>query len=325
MTTNGRPTSGLSPDKAFGLLADETRLEILRTLSETDEPLSFSGLFERSEYDDSSNFSYHLEKLEGHFVSRTDRGYVLRQAGRRVVEAVIAGTVTDDPVVERERTENPCPYCGAPIEVSYEQEHVEMYCSECPGALRHEDPRDQLAIDDDAFGYLGNMSLPPAGVRGRTPTELLQAAQAWKHLEVMADSAEFCSRCSGVVEHSVTVCEDHDGSEGICEHCGRRYAVLFEVECGTCHYNKRGIAPTCLLAKTELLSFLTDHGGNPLVPETFDVEPGAVANYEEDVISTDPVRVALTFTVDDDALTLTINEDVSVVDVTRDRKGESDC
>jgi hypothetical protein len=323
MTTDETATAGLSPDEAFALVADETRLEILRTLSETDEPLSFSALFEQSEYGNSSNFSYHLDKLDGHFISRTDEGYALQQAGRRVVEAVIAGTVTEDPVVERSATDSPCPYCGAPIEVSYQQERVELYCSECPGALRHEDPREQLATDDDVFGHLGNMSLPPAGVRDRGPPELLEAAQAWKHLDVMADSAGFCSRCSGVIEHSVTVCDDHDGTEGICEHCGRRYAVLFEVECGTCHYNKRGLAPTCLLAKTELLSFLTAHGGNPLMPETFDVEPGAVANYEEDVLSVDPFRAAFTFTVDDDALTLTIDEDVSVIDVTRDRASES--
>jgi len=323
MTTGEPATSGLPPDEAFALVADETRLEILRTLSETDEPLSFSTLFERSEYDDSANFSYHLDKLDGHFISRTDEDYALRQAGRRVVEAVISGTVTEDPVVYREPTDRPCPFCSAPIEVSYQQERVEMYCSECPGALRHEDPREQLDTDIDAFGHLGNMSLPPAGVRGRAPTEMLQAAQAWKHLDVMADSAGFCSRCSGIIEHSVTVCENHQGTEEICDHCQRRYAVLFEVECSTCHYNKRGIAPACLLAKTELLSFLTGHGGNPLMPDTFDVEPGAIANYEEEVLSLDPFKADFTFTIDDNSITLTIDGDVSVVDVTRERCSES--
>lgn len=319
MTTGNPATSEVTPDEAFALLADETRLEILRTLSEADDPLSFSALFERSDYDDSSNFSYHLDKLEGHFISRTDEGYVLRQTGRRVVEAVIAGTMTENPLVERAPTDSPCPFCGASIEVRYQQERVEMYCSECPGALGREDPREQLATDDDMFGHLGSMSLPPAGVRGRSPTELLQAAQAWKHLDVMADSAGFCSRCSGVIDHSVTVCADHEGTDGICEHCERRYAVLFEVECRTCHYNKRGIAPTCLLAKTELLSFLTDHGGNPLMPETFDVEPGAVANYEESVLSMDPFKAAFTFTIDDESITLTVDEEVSVIDVERHR------
>ena len=124
---------------------------------------------------------------------------------------------------------------------------------------------------------------------------------------------------SGTVEHSVTVYRDHDGSEDVCDHCDRRYAVLFAAECSTCHYSTNGIPNICLLAETDLLAFLIDHGLNPLVPKTRERAPGALANYEEDVLSTDPVRVALTFTVDDDALTLTIDENVYIVDVGRDR------
>ncbi len=319
MTTDKPEASSLSPDEAFALVADETRLEILRTLSETDEPLAFSELFERSEYDDSSNFSYHLDKLEGHFISRTDEGYALRQAGRRVVEAVIAGTVTADPLVERAPTDRPCPFCSAPIEVSYEQERVKMYCPECPGVGRQDEEGGQFATE---VGTLGHISLPPAGVQGRTPTEMLNAAQVWSNLDLLGDSAGVCSRCSGTVERSVTVCEDHDVSADICDHCERRHRVLFEVECMTCPNSKSGIAIVCLLAETELLSFLTDHGGNPLMPETYDVGPGALANYKEDVLSIDPFEAKFTFTIDNDALTLTIDENVSVVDVERDRNFE---
>ena len=319
MTTDEPSTSGLSPDEAFALVADETRLEILRTLAAAGEPLAFSTLFERNDYDTRSNFSYHLGKLEGHFVSRTDEGYALRQAGRRVVEAVISGTVTDDPVVRRAPTDRQCPFCSAPIEVSYEQERVEMYCSECAGVFRPEDSGEQFATD---FGTLGAISLPPAGVRGRTPTELKDAADVWTNLDVLATSAGVCSRCSGTIEHSVTVCENHDASEGVCDRCDRRYAVRFEVECAACHYDNSGIAVVCLLAETELLAFLTEYGMNPLVPETRERAPGMLANYGEEVRSLDPLRVALTFTVDDDALTLTIDDDVSVVDVTRDRGSE---
>jgi DNA-binding transcriptional ArsR family regulator len=315
VTTDETPASGLSPDEAFGLLADETRLGILRTLAAAGEPLAFSELFERSEYDTRSNFSYHLDKLEGHFISRTDEGYALRQTGRRVVEAVIAGTVTDDPVVQRESTDRACPLCSAPIEVSYQQERVEMYCTECPGFGSPEDSGEQFAVE---FGSLGHIYLPPAGVQRRTPTEMHTAAVVWSNLEALGTSAGVCPRCSGIIEHSLTVCEDHGDSEGVCGDCNRRYAVRFEFECLTCHYSSSGIPNLCLLADTELLAFLTDHGLNPLVPETHEQAPGTLSNYEEDVRSTDPVRVALTFTIDDDALTLTIDEDVSVVEATRD-------
>ena len=120
MATDKTSASRVSPDEAFALVADETRLEILRMLAATDEPLAFSTLFHRSEYDTRSNFSYHLDKLDGHFISQTDEGYALRQAGRRVVEAVISGAVTDDPVVHRVPIDRQCPFCSAQIEVSYE-------------------------------------------------------------------------------------------------------------------------------------------------------------------------------------------------------------
>jgi DNA-binding transcriptional ArsR family regulator len=321
MPTDEPSTSGLSPDEAFALVSDETRLEILRSLVEAGEPLAFSTLFERSEYDTKPNFSYHLDKLEGHFISRTDEGYALRQTGRRVVEAVISGTVTDDPVVHRDPTDRPCPFCSAPIEVSYQQERVEMYCTECLGVGRGQDESGEQFTTES--GWLGHISLPPAGIQGRTATEMKDAADVWSNLDLLGISAGVCSRCSGAIDHSVTVCEDHDTSEGVCDYCDRRYAVLFEVECASCHYSTSGIAILCLLAETDLWSFLTDYGMNPLVPETRERAPGMLANYEEEVRSHDPLRVDLTFTIDNDALTLTIDDDVSVIDVMRDRASES--
>lgn len=321
MSTDEPSPSGPAPDEAFALVADETRLEILRLLVEADEPLAFSTLFERSEYETQSNFSYHLDRLEGHFVRRTDDGYAVRQTGRRVVEAVISGTVTDDPVVERERTDRQCPFCSAPIEVSYRQERVEMYCTSCPGVGAGKgEPVGQSPSDAGTLGYL---PLPPAGVRDRTPTEVLDAAAVWSNLELLGTSAGVCSRCSGAVDHAVTVCRDHDASEDVCERCGRRYAAVFEVACGSCHYATRGLAIVCLLATTELWAFLTDHGMNPLVPATRERVPDLLANYGEEVRSHDPLRVALTFAVDDDALTLTVDDAASVVEATRGRASDA--
>lgn len=315
MTVDEGESSGLSPDEAFGLVADETRLEILRTLSESNGPLSFSTLFDRSEYGTSSNFSYHLDKLEGHFISRTDEGYVIRQTGRRIVEAVISGTVTDDPVVERTPIDEPCPLCSAPMEVGYQQERVEMYCSECSGLFDEEDSGGQVPAE---FGSLGHIHLPPAGIQGRTPAEIQHAAEAWSNLELLGFSAGICSRCAGVIDHAVSVCEDHDSSRGVCEQCGRRYAALFEVECRACQYASSGIPIICLLAETELLSFVTDHGANPLLPETHDIAQGALADYDEEVRSVEPVEVALSFTIRDETLTLVVDESGSVVDATRE-------
>lgn len=64
---------------------------------------SVSELRERVGMGDSGQFNYHLGQVEGHSVRTFDDGYVLRKAGRRVVEAVLSGAVTDAVVIEPTR------------------------------------------------------------------------------------------------------------------------------------------------------------------------------------------------------------------------------
>lgn len=317
---DGEDFTPLSPGEAFTVLGDETRLQILQTLGEADGPLLFSELFDRLDYRDSSNFSYHLEKLVGQFVRKTDDRYALRQAGRRIVEAVLSGAVTDDAVVEPTQVDKQCPFCSAPIEVGFQQERVEMYCTECPGLVEHAGSEGRYFTE---YGSLGHMLLPPASVKGRSPTEILEAAWTWKHVDLLADSTDVCSRCSATLRHSVSVCEAHGTSGEICDQCGRRYAVKFDAHCPNCHYDVQGIAPTRLMATTRLLSFITEKGINPIAPDRFDRALGVLANYEEEVLSTDPFEAAFTFTADGEALTLTVGDDLSVIDVTRESISES--
>lgn len=311
--TGAGESATLSPDEAFTVLGDETRLQVLQALGAADGPLSYSDLFDRIEYDDSANFSYHLRKLTGHFVRKTEAGYDLWEAGRRVVEAVLSGAVTETPVLEPTQTEERCPFCGAPVEVGFQHARVEMNCTECPGLLRFAGSGGRRFTE---YGSLGFFLFPPAGVDGRTASAVLEAAWTWKHVDVLADSSGVCSRCSAALDTSVAVCPDHDAGDGYCEHCGRRYAVRFDIGCTNCNYDVHSIAPGCLLSNTELLAFFTTHGINPLAPDSLDGAMDALANYEEEVVSTDPFEARFTFTAGGDAITLTVDDDLSVADVT---------
>lgn len=117
---DGPDATTLSPDDAFAVLGHETRTEILQTLgaatgrSPSRNCATASGCATRG-------FNYHLDKVKGHFVGTTDDGYELRPAGRRVVEAVLPGTVTDAPVMEADRVDEPCPLCGAPTVVAFQK------------------------------------------------------------------------------------------------------------------------------------------------------------------------------------------------------------
>lgn len=60
----------LSPDGAFRILGEETRMATPRAVWESpDEPVSFSEIRARIGNPDSGQFNYHLNKLEGHFLS----------------------------------------------------------------------------------------------------------------------------------------------------------------------------------------------------------------------------------------------------------------
>lgn len=307
-------TTTVPPDEAFAVLGNETRIRILQALGEADEPLSFSELYDRIDYDPSTNFSYHLGKLEGHFVSKTDDGYELGQVGNRVVQAVLSGTMTEAPLLERTRIDHRCEYCGADTEVSYTKGYLGLYCTECPGNTTDDVP-------SEFRGYLRAQPFPPAGLQGRNATEVHRAAFVWGNLQRLSLASDLCPICSAPLDTAMEVCDNHDSDEGLCETCDRRQMVSVTAHCTNCIIQGGGPLQTFLLANTEVLAFLTTNGINPLAPST---EPWAeLETRDEEVLSTDPFMVRVTFAIDDSTITLTVDEDLSVEDVARGETPES--
>jgi DNA-binding transcriptional ArsR family regulator len=71
--------------ETFGLLSDETRVQILVALAAASErALSFSDLRARVGVADSGQFNYHLDRLCGRLVARTGDGYALTETGAAV-------------------------------------------------------------------------------------------------------------------------------------------------------------------------------------------------------------------------------------------------
>lgn len=299
---NGDPP--LSPDDAFAVLGNETRMEILQVLSDSLDPLPFSELRDRVGVRDSGQFNYHLGKLVGHFVRQTDDGYQLSEPGRRVIEAVLSGAVTEVPDPEPTQLDMPCPYCGASVRVTYETTSprpVQVSCTECAGAAEWIDPFEP--------GQIGTLRFSPAGLEGRSPSELLQAAVTREHLELLAALHNVCPRCTATIEHSLDICESHDSSDGLCEECNRRYVARLSSRCRNCLFRpEAGNAVSLALGTVDMLAFLANHGINPLTDPWGTVLHGA----EEEVLSTDPFKVRYTFTIDDDSLTVTVDDALNV-------------
>lgn len=313
-TEDAVPT--LSPDDAFAVLGNETRMEILQTLAEAEEPLPFSELWDRVDVSDSGQFNYHLDKLVGHFLEDTGDGYGLRRAGERVIEAVVSGAVTDTPVIEPTHVDWPCPLCGATVEMSFQQEWVALSCTECPGMYGGSMVTDESAPDHQLeHGYLGGLDLPPAAIPGRDPTDVLQAAHSWAAMERLAVASGMCPRCSASLERGLAICDDHDSEDGLCKSCGFRHQVKFEATCPNCPLGSVGPLPLALGAETAVLRFVTAHGFNPVTPSE-EAWQTMVQAWDEDVVSRNPNEVRITWTLEGDVLSVTVDDHLNVVDVT---------
>ena len=133
--TSGREGAAVehqSPEAVFGLLGDDTRVAILRALGERpDRPVAFGDLRERTGVRDSGQFNYHVGKLRGTFVRKTDDGYELTHAGRQIVGAMYAGTYTASATIDPITVEAACPLCANDIRITYADEVVAMACTGC--------------------------------------------------------------------------------------------------------------------------------------------------------------------------------------------------
>lgn len=237
--SDGPAQGRVSADEAFATLGNDTRSTIVQTLSEADGPVSFGELQSRVGLSDSGQFNYHLEQLVGHFVRKTDAGYALRQAGDRIVEAVSAGIVTDQPVVEITPVDETCYYCGGDVVVRYRQEQVDMFCTDCSGAYGESHATGEIVVPE-GYGWLGGLPLPPAGTQDRTASEILAAAVTLGQTEFVATNEGVCPRCSAAVDRSVSVCADHDAADELCPACDRRRGVVVGVQCTNCNYTTGG-------------------------------------------------------------------------------------
>lgn len=315
----GTQTS-VAPDEAFAILANDTRIDILQALGEADAPVHFTELREQVGLDQGRQFNYHLKKLVGHYVAKPDQGYTLRPPGSRVVQAIRSGAVTDHPVIDPTVLEEACHHCGAPMMLKYGG-RLAAFCTQCSGnhQLPMPDALDQSPMDiqGDRIGFLAGYELPPAGIQGRSHSDALRAGTAWSNLEFLAIGVDVCPRCSAQIDASIQVCDSHDWGAGACAACGNRHAVIHTHACSTCNYERRTQFARVLLAHPDLLHFITGHDINPIAPEDPMSLMALLDDYEEQIVSTDPFRGRFTFTVDDDAITLTVNEELSVVDSTR--------
>ena len=303
-----------SASAAFSLLANDQRMAILEALWDRRDPMPFSALREAVGIADSGQFNYHLGKLEGLYVRETGEGYTLTRPGRRVLTAVLAGDVLGAPTVDPTPVGWPCPHCGADVELRYEDEMLRVLCTECPGTF-HGEVSTERERRENPRGTLSVLPIPPAGVEGRSPAAILQAAFKWIwHRGTMAASG-LCPECSGAVVTDVLLCPDHDAEAGPCEVCGNRVEAIADVTCETCGHGMTTLLSVFVGNYPPVLAYFHDHGFDLADPDPTGVD--VLTGYEEVVHARDPLDYELRWTFEGETLAVRVDADLDVVDVTR--------
>ncbi|MFB6104916.1 MAG: ArsR family transcriptional regulator [Halobacteriaceae archaeon] len=276
----------LEPADAFSLVGNETRLAILEALWRLEEPARFSEIHDHVGTDTSSRFNYHLGQLTGQFVRQTETGYELRTAGRRVVQAVLAGSFTDD----QDRSlaiEDDCVRCGATLEARYSDEMLTIRCPEC------------------GHGH-GQYSFPPGGLNGRTDAEVLAAFdQRVRHLHCLAKDG-VCPACGGRVDTKI--------EEG--EPCCLGVEIRATHVCDQCNREVCSAVGLALLDQSPVVAFYDDHGIT-LSEKPYWQLPWCVNDDAVTILEEDPTRLQVAITEDDETLTVTLDDDLAIVDTDR--------
>jgi len=290
-------------DTALSIVGEETRAEIILQLGDarsTDpsasNALGFSELMTRVGAEDSGGFNYHLGKLVGTFVGKTDDGYRLRLPGQLLYRALVAGTITERRTIEPSPIGD-CPRCDGQLSWAYHPDHLlTVECVSCETLF-------------DAIHF------PTRGLENRSTEAILDAAYGRRHHEVGAMRRGACHGCGGIVERSLQPGASITyGSGSVEEMAGLDvYAVL---ACEACKTSLVGHPTNVALTAPVVVGFFADHGRDVALSRWWD-DPIAAARDAMDIVGKDPQAVEIPFEIDGNRLEILVDADLQVVEVER--------
>ncbi|WP_327051139.1 DUF7351 domain-containing protein [Halomicrococcus gelatinilyticus] len=272
----------------FELVGQEARMAILRALlsarRESDDPHhSFTELKEAAGIEDTGRFNYHLGRLVGTVVAKTDDGYRLSRYGFRVLAPMTAGLYDPDTTVDGIELPGTCHECGGSLRVESEENSLRVVC------------RAGHTVNEGIFG----------------------------HADVVADqSPEEAAATLGLVNTQATepgvsgVCPKcHRRREGEIEWLDRGDCYVYRAPCDGCGSRFMATVGSCVATHPTVACFLADRGVDVRrrVPWTLPFRQAGA----ETVVSEDPLRlrVAVGTDVADDPLQVTVDREGSVVGV----------
>ncbi|UVE51988.1 hypothetical protein KU306_16835 (plasmid) [Haloferax larsenii] len=293
-----RGFESISMEEATSILGEQTRMEIIVELGKAwdkhhhqQQKLRFSELMEAVGLTDSGQFNYHLDKLVGSFVAKSDDGYWLPNHGMKLYRLIVSGTFTEREI-HKDIDVDDCLSCGGTVRATYRNDNTLVFtCGEC------------------ATGY-AVIPFSPGGFTNRTDDDALQAAFRSFYSELRLARQGICPACDGTMETKlVTDLNERLDSLSVS-------GVISSLKCSVCNNYYYSDLSSVALTTDEVRRFLIDSGLEPpLVREWNEVTVGADESVT--VVEKDPLRVEITFAVEDEVINVTFDSDHNVVSSTR--------
>jgi hypothetical protein len=272
---------------AFSLLAHDIRLDIVLALLDNwaavhTEPQSYSALMSAVGMEDSGKFNYHLDRLLGVYVAKVEDGYVPTASATALYRAVLAHR----PTASADRTaelDTPCPHCGGTLIEEYERSFFTLDCTDCDGW--------------EGMTY----PFPQNGLRDWTGADRFHAVtrRAAHHIG-LAQTGQ-CPYCAG----HVAVALDPDWAEGT--------EPAVTMACETCSWTVGVSVLTAVQFVPRVAGALLVIGLERPFPEQ-----RLTDLVTDSTRSSDPPRIELTVETAEGAVTITVDDDLSVVSVEED-------
>ncbi|MDY6764560.1 MAG: winged helix-turn-helix domain-containing protein [Halobacteria archaeon] len=280
-------TDESDPSNLLKVLTDETRVGILEALADAqrespeDPHLSFSELRERVGTRDSGKFNYHLKRLRGSFIEKTDDGYGLTYTGRRIISSILAGTY-DEPEETEAELDYDCTVCGEPLSMVYEEGVMEIKCEN----------------DHTVQNFVS-----PGGVEDRTVDEILELMSLTTYHDLQLVHEGICPMCHGKM--GIDVKETEEWNLG----------YFVSATCTRCGMHSSTSLGSLVANHPAVVSFFYEHDVDvrKMPPWTLDFLTDTRATVE----SHDPFRAVIKIEKDGSVLELTVDSDLDVVGVER--------
>jgi hypothetical protein len=269
---------------AFSLLAHDIRLDIVLALLDNwaavyTEPQSYSALMDAVGMEDSGKFNYHLDKLLGVYVAKVDEGYVPTASATALYRAVLAHRPTEsaDQIGE---LDTPCPHCGGTLVEEYERSFFTLDCTEC----------------DNWQGM--TYTFPQNGLRDRTGKDRYSAVARRAAYHIGLAQTGQCPYCAG----HVTADLDPDWADDT--------DPAVTMACETCSWTVGVNVLTAVQFVPEVATALAAIG---LEQPFLEQRLGEIVT--DSTRSSDPPRIEMTVETGGGAVTIIVDDDLSVVSV----------